>query len=1119
MKFKNKILASLMAVVLAFGVLSLPVFGTHKAKAESATVSSSTLFVKNVNKSYDVTTNNFLTFSDYCDDGSALAKVTKPDGSIESTDRHIQTNEEGVYLNMPGLYALQFSLTDPTGADVFSEVIYIPVSSSNVDGISLDGELNASVKPGTTVEIPMPIDGDWEEDETVDFCVYTPYGEKISAIGDSLTGRWTFTNKTDVLGTYFIEYTKVVTLGKYDKTLYNYQQIEFNPNSTNTVSTTYFEKPTQTATGTVDINISSTGLSGDDQFLYLYKYYNIGRAFVTLADGTKDTTATIVLTILDTETNKFYNATSGEFDKVNSEDAKITLSNSTDDFIITSLGNIENFNTPTGHKLRFYFSATVNGKLVEKTIEKTEKFDSSKIKIQPSVVVPSEITNMVKVDAVNTYDISNVTFSGIKVTVEDGFDLEEILKLILKVELQIRPEGSNTISSESEKDSHGVGIEIVGSTPTTQSFVYYYNKHTTSEEKKLNVDYLITIGEALDSDKKNVITAASYTVYERTESKDNVAPSELTIEKYEPVSNDGSFVIPNATVVDKDNNDNDTTGAAITVTIVGGVYASPTIINMGERLIGLIDGNYTLKYTATDANGNTRSKFIGFKVEDTTLTTVPTIELNSVSYNYGDGHIEVTAVTNATSVTIYGREDGQFSPAVINYVDGKITSFEFDYDLDAEACIAVFSISNSYGTAYKSIHMGSGAALNYIKSVGYTKLTDGYTLITPNKTVEGSVFNKMIWFGGKDFHVEAEEGAYYTITNENVFTFYTAGTYIITSTENVEVDGNMVGITATTTLNIKNELANVSATQPIGHKMVAEKGEKFELNEPTIMNYHGYNLDIVVKDSNGKIVKNSISNTGIKKYFTAPNKDEYTIEYIFTGDGVDKTVDTVQISTGNVAAPSITISGNNKNMLWEGEKIKYNIQSATAIDKNGKVASVSISCFDQYGKKLEVVVEDDKHYVELSQAGFYTVRYTAIDEEGLINIVESVFAIEFPEDDGKDNLSAWEIVGLIFGIMTGACVIALIVIFTIKHNKNKKKFINKAKQDKKQEKKEKIESTSVYTIAESKDGKHWIVKNGNRTIAKVSSKAEAIEKVQQIHKKGELTVKVYNKNGRLIDSI
>ena len=103
--------------------------------------------------------------------------------------------------------------------------------------------------------------------------------------------------------------------------------------------------------------------------------------------------------------------------------------------------------------------------------------------------------------------------------------------------------------------------------------------------------------------------------------------------------------------------------------------------------------------------------------------------------------------------------------------------------------------------------------------------------------------------------------------------------------------------------------------------------------------------------------------------------------------------------------------------------------------------------------------------------------------------------------------------------MVVACGSALCIIFAIKKSQSKKKFINKAKEQRKQEKKELEQKRALYTIAECKDEKHWIVKLSNRTIAKVNSKAEAIAKVDEVHKKGDKKIKVYNKMGRLIDSL
>lgn len=1117
MKFKNKVLASVMAVVMMLGVIGLPVINLAKSFAQVATWSTQTLVVKNVNKSYDIANNSFLTFADYCDNPSAVAKVVRPDGQVAPTEIN------GVYLTMPGLYALQFSLKETDSLYIYSDVIYIPVATGDLDGIKLDSTLAKTVKPGTRVEIPNAIDGNGDIDQDVVVTVYTPYGEVVSTTGERIgqVEKWYFTNKENVLGTYYVEYVKEVLIGKSNQTIYEYATIEFATDSNNTNSKAEETEDVESE-GSVGINISGTGLSGDDANLYLYKYYNVAGAFVTTETGETDPVAKVYLTILDTVTNKFYNFSTHEFDIVTSADAKIELENGTTEKFILRDGSFGNLKQDgkvslngTGNNIKFHFTATVDGKTIEKTVEKTEKFDTSKIVITSAELLPSEVTNMVKVDTVETYHISQVEFCGIKVSADADYDIDGLKALVQKVEMQVTPENGTIVSSNNDKDANGVGFDIQGSTPLTQSFIYNYNKNFTVTQQKWTIDYIVTIGDEPDSDKVVTVTK-SYVIYARLESKDKTAPSKLEIGSYISVSENGKFVIPTATVVDKDDDGKETTGAVISVIVTGESYMETP--EMGEELTGLADGNYTIKFTATDACGNTRSKFVGFKVQKGTATVAPTLTLNSADYTYADGKITVNVDTNADYVIIYGDEKGQFSPSMMKYDNGALAKFEFNYDLDENACVAILAKSNSYGTSYVAVKIGDYLAYGHIKSVGYSRLTSAYTMITPNTTMDAEVFTNLIWFGGDDLKIDAPEGALYTISDDNIIKFYTAGTYTITSTEQIEVEGQLSGQKATTIINVKNENTILSASQPLGHKLVAEVGQEFDIIVPVVTNYHGYKVDIIVLDSSGKEVKNALRKIGSEIKFAVANRDEYTILYKYSGEDITSNSLGVKVSSGNVATPKITLNAINPNQIWEGETIKYNISGATAIDKNGKAVAVSVSCFDQYGQSIEILTEDGKYYVNIKGAGFYTVHYTAVDEEGLMNIVESVFAIEFPEEE-EDGLSAWAIIGIVFGSVAGACAIALGVIFAIKYNKSKKRFINKAKQEKKQEKKAQIERTSSYTIAESKDEKHWIVKNGNKTIGKAKSKADAIEVAKENHKKGEMTIKVYNKNGRLIDSI
>lgn len=1125
MKIKNKILSGVLAFVLMLGVVGLPAYNLVKTFATPATTYGDVLVIKNVNKTYDIGQNNFITFSDYYEgysssDQTIQVNVNGPDGEMIPN-----STGTGAVLTKPGIYAMQFiKRNTTTHTETRSDVIYIPVSSSGLDAITLDGYLNSTVAPNTVVEIPKAVKSDGSDDTAVSFKVFTPYGEQISATGDSLTNRWRFTNKTGVLGTYFVEYTKTVTVGYAPQTtIYKYETIEFSIESINTKSTVYKKDEGSVAEGTVGINVANIGLASEKDELSLFKYYPINKAYISNADGSTNTTDSLYLTVLDTETNKYFNTSTGKFDYSTTEDAKIEVKDTTDDFILRHFDNFSSIGAEvSGHLIRFRFYAIVNGKEIEKVIDKTEKFNSTIINITTAELLPSEVTNMVKVDSINEensadFDISSVTFSNIEITTNEGYDLDALKALIRKVEVQLTPENSSSIiTSSNAKDSHGVGFEKIGADtdPLAQKFEFFYNKKITTEEKKWTLNYLVTIG-ANDSD---IMTkSATFTIYARTESKDKTPPSKLVIGTYASVSIDGKFTVPTATVEDKDNNDNATTGARITVLLSGGSIVGTRTVKMGE-VLNLSDGIYKLKYTAKDASGNTRAKFIGFKVAQGSASSAPSLTLSDVDYTVTDKHIKITANTNAENVVIFGGKAGQFSPNVLKYVNGTISEMEFDFDFSEGSCAITFSKSNSYGTVYRSVQIGDGTVSNKYKSVGFGSTASSYTLITPNTTADGNVFNKFVWFGGEDFKIEAEEGALFTITNSNIFTFYSAGTYTITSTETIEVNGVTSSVTAITVLNIKSSNTELVASQPLGNKLVAEQGEEITLNVPVVTNFYGYKVSVRVVDSTGKEVS-ALSDQGDSLKFTAPKKDEYTILYKFTADGMKNSITSVKVSSGNVATPKITITGKNENEIWGGEKIRYNIQKATALDKNGKAVDVTISCLDANGKALRVVAENGNYYVELESAGFYTINYTAVDEEGLINVVESKFAVEFPEEKENNGWSAWQVIGLVFGIMAGSCAIALGIIFAIRHNKNQKRFINKSKQNRKQEKKEIAEKTSLYTIAESKDEKHWIVKNGNRTIAKVGTKAEAIEKAKENHKKGEMTIKVYNKNGRLIDSI
>lgn len=1121
MKLKKKILASVLAVVIGLGVIGLPNLGALVSKAYSVASTQFTLEVKNVEKTYDVVTANKIVFKDYSETINAQVELRNPDGSVlyagpvTSNLGASQINHDAEFRN-PGLYAMQFKLQSD-GIFIYSDVIYIPVSNSNAGAIKLDGTLNSKVAPGTSVVIPMPISADWSEDTSTTIKVFTPYGEEIEATKSSVTNKWTFTNKADVLGKYFVEYTKKVMMGRYEQTYYKYETIEFSEESTNTTSTKNFEKTEETTTTEPKIVVSNMEVTKDD-YIYIYKRYNINNVYVTRADGSTDNDANIFVSIFDANLNKYYNFTTSAFDLETEAEAKKNI-NEVSEFSLTNISNLASFSA-TGHEIKLTYTAVSGAtEIAPQYVVKTEKFNTSDIKINPVSLVQSEVTNINLVEEVDEYDINVVNFPSVEVTANGNYNLDAIKNLITAVRLTLSPDTGVSIQTNENNnsvDENGVGLVFSGDNVLNRTFSYHYNKHMT-EEIRYQVIYAVDL-KLGDTSSTSLTTSGIYT-YFRAESKDKTAPSNLTIGSYNLFITDGKFTIPTATVTDKDDLGNITSGARIDATISGGQFANE-YISMGRELTDLENGTYTVTYTATDYKSNSRVKTINFIVDGNRDQMPPALEQCIVDISIDEGTVSVTTNLSADYVVIYGGEKGYFNPTKTSYVDGRLVGFEFE----AEAIysyIAVFAKTNTYSTIYSAAKIigGQFSIMDTFRSFGYDKATSGYTLIKPNTTVETNVMANLLWFGSKDMVIDAPENGSYTVRSGNIFRFFVAGTYTIRSTEDVIINGETIKTSATTTIVVKNSMTAISATQPIGNKVIGEKGKAVVLNYPVATNFFGYKLDVVIKDSAGNIVNNAIKNNGINISFVPPADDVYTINYTFRADDITKGEVVVKYTTGNIALPKITITSENQNEVWKGETIKYELAGAIAVDKNGKAVTVSTKVFDQYGKELKVLTEDDSQYVELTGAGFYTVYYTAVDEFGKESVANTTFAVEFPEESENDGPSAWGVVGIIFGSVAGACAIALLIMYLIKRKKNSTRFINKTRENKKQEKRETITNSCIYTIAESKDEKYWILKSGNRTIAKLTSKQEAIDKAKEVHKKGEQVIKVYNKNGRLIDSL
>lgn len=1129
MKFKNKILASLVAVVMLLGVVALPTKAMMKAfGATNATFSNESLVIKNFEKAYDLVDNKTLTYSDYVDgvDHTNIF-VYQPNGEPLR-----KSNPESVTFVEPGLHAMYIRKETTEGFYIYSDVIYIPVSSGNMDKIELDGEFYPMVLPNSVVECPLPIDenGEVDSDVLIDVKIYTPYGEVVTANMDGATKRWKFTNKEGILGKYFIEYTKEVQFGGSTQTIYRYETIEFSPNATSTTSTKFYSQDTET--GELKINIAQTGLDVKEVTnIYLFKYYNLDQATVIKKDGTIDTSASIYVSVYDEDDQKYYNFATGKFE-FNSEDGAKILTSDTKvkNF---NLQDIEHFKknglSREGHNIKFTFTATVDGNDLKATKTLKEDFNEEAVHVSTKELVRSEITDIIIVGEVESTVPGTLELPEIVIDIENGYNEDAIKNILKSVRVEIT-KSSETFSSKNErsdqeKTENKTGFDVTNKGDwLNQTYVFNYNKNMIATQN-WDLRYIAFFGDTEDVIDEVRVTKA-YTLYARTESQDQTPPHNLTINGGTLISTDGTYKVPTASVLDKDDNGKTTTGAKINISLISETGATTSVVQ-GEELEGLADGTYTLKYEAVDFKGNKRVKTVTFKVKADKAPADPTFSDNAITYEYEDGKVSVELNSTVDGVTIYGGEKGQFSPEKMTFVDGKLTAFEFKFD-NTKGCTMVFKNSNSKSIVYRAVNLFNTSVDFNIKAIICNQMSSGYTKLTPNTVIEVKPFQKLIWAGSNSFELVAPENALYTISDSNEFTFKTVGTYIITSTEVYEVNGQATSYETTTTINVKNSTTAFDASLPIGHKLVAKTGETIKLNVPVVTNYFGHKISCVVKDSAGRDVtseclKNKLlvdsNDNFLSADFVAPRNDEYTVIYTFTGDDMARYTYPIVITTGNVALPQISIAETNESVLWEGEIIKYVLKNATAIDKNGKAISVAVKVFDQYGKELEVKAEAGNKYVDIKGAGFYTIRYTAVDADGQLNFVESVFAVEFPEEEEKDGLSAWAIIGIILGSIAGAGAVAGLVLLVIKHNKKKTRFINKSKQAKKQEKKDVAESVKVYTVAESKDEKHWLAKAGNRTIAKVLSKQEAIDKIKEVHKKGEYSIKVYNKNGRLVDSI
>ena len=1104
MKLRYKIVSVFVALLMCTCMLNIPSFFKADAVAATNATISSILNVKNIDEQFDIESNSAINFYDYCKTANAEVIIYKPEGK-KPVSSWQPVVDLPYYFITAGIYAVQFRVLSGDFYN-YSEVYYIPVSNSFAE-IELNSELKEKVKPGTVVTIPTT-------DATgVTVKVFSPYGEEIEVSNGK------FTNKSGVLGKYYIEYSKNVDYNGDHTKQYIYEIIEFSLDSTETDATVSEDEEEDKEEKEYAIDIKDTGLENKDNIVNIFKYYDVNGAVVTKPDGSIDGDAEVYLTIFDKTAGKYFNFSTSLFETMEAATAKTLVSNAMPKFITRNIDDLKSMDA-MGHEIVFTYTSTVNNKDLEKTLTLKEKFDFSAITIKSKQLSPSELTEVVISETDVVELAAAVDLSGLELVIQDGYDKAAILELVENVEVTISSDIENdSYKSSDTREANAPGIDVVlGATKLDNSYKFYYNKNMKAE-KTYNVSYVVSFADgSASNDNFNGTKSYEFKMKLRPESQDSKIPHELEIGSYVSYTSDTTWTVPFATAKDLDDNKANTTGVRFEVYIkgTGSVYSTEALVEMGTELTGLVPGVYTVRYVAYDYVGNKNQSVIKFKVLDTTSDVqCPDIVITNASYELEDDKytFEISSSTDkgADYVLIYKDGEIAFNPDT-TIQNGSVSGFVFEND-NQTACVAVLVKVNSYGKSYVAIKVQDCLYDTTIGSYCNVAPKAGYKTIAPCTDVKVDLEEKVLWTGSSSFEIKSDGGRY-TIYEGNEITFLEAGKYTILSVEDV---GSSVEVE--TKIEVTETKKSIEISSPTGYKQVAKKGDEINISRPVSTNYFGYDLEIRVFNSAGLPVETVKDSEKMPVKFTAEKADEYTVAYLFSLDGVDSYTEKVVISTGNTQAPSISISGDNEPHVWTGDKIKVVIQQATAVDKHGNTINVDVLCEDANGQSLEIKSEDGYNYVEVVDAGIYTVYYTAIDADGVKSIAKTSFVIEFPEQEDEDGLGVWAIIGIVAGGLAVVAACAFVVRLVILNNKKKSRFINKAKQEKKRAKKEEAEGQVAYTIAESKDEKHWTVKRGNKQIAKCTSKAEAVEKAKEDLKKGQILIKVYNKNGRLIDSI
>lgn len=1047
MKRNMKFLSFAMACTVAVGAMGVPsIINRWTFADESLTSTTLAELTVNARDTQIIEVGQSVTFD------NGLFKLWSPSGEVLHDYTDVSTT--AYTFVMPGLYAYQYKNSD----GVYSKQEYIVVNSVLDNEIVLTQQISAFAKTGTLVTIPnCSTDG-------VQIKVYSPYGEEVSVSNNK------FSNISNVKGTYYIEYSK--------NGIYKYVTVEFGDTySENEIKSVDNEDALYHFEYNDDLKeIEKNGV------IYMFKDYKLGATvYDKYGRKVKDQNVTVA------------------FDFDGSESEEIYLG--TFEGNAFNLAEITDLDEAGAKKFTITIKDTKTG--LEKTIEAPFKFNNKCVYIKSDGLVNDFIT-IEDIKAEGGFAISSAS-----VTMANGYT--DKLGVFASKNVRIKLNYPNDTGKVVGEDDF-VAVTENKTDDIVTSVILESNKtdltydNIDTKRRIINADYSYTLDLGTVGNHTWTATNVVKIVKDSNSYSDNQAPKFGELEDYESIikSSASNFTVPFVEVTDLLNTGESSNGVNLTVSYKkNGASASAENVMMGQRLT-LDAGTYTFIYTAIDSCGNSAEKTITVKVYETNTNSdaiVGSVTAGTVSViKTDDGYVFNLTGSNATNCLVY--EDGKSAvmPKKVIYHNGKIASITVE-----ETKNNFVIVLNAYNEAGKECYIGIGLEgkvdVENIKPFAHNFRLDttGYELKYNNR-LEVNVGDRVFWAYGNDYTIEAT--ANYVIENGNIIAL-TSGTIQITDNQSSRSALIVVKTGEISTpefyTSTKKVVSIKNADGTIGSSDVT-------ISIPYIRNYFGYTLlSSVVTATSGSV---QFENNTLH----IDRVDNFTFRHTINYEGISKVL-TETISSGNIQKPVINIEKPYESTIVSGAVTRINLIKATAVDKFGNIIKLgkdNIVVKDNSGKIIEIKSDGDLLFVEVENAGIYTVSYSVTDSDGLTAVDTINFIVTFPEEAEK-GMSVWGILGIILGSLIACAGIGYVVYVCIKKNKKQQKFINKNRQTKKTEN----AGIVLYTIAESKDGSYWTVKKSNRVIAKEKSKEEAMQKITD----EKCKIKVYSKNGRLIDSI